>query len=328
MRTHGLAGALLGAAIALASSAGAAPNAFLEWDGPGIESGCLGVHGLTASVEAYLERSVFSPAPAENTVRVRMERREGVGWRALVRLQTAAGRISGDRELVSTSDACSSLEEPLTLAVALMVDSDLTAGPDELERESREPRRSQSPARPPLNTEERAVARWLTLDAAIIGALGTLPEPTGGAELGAELRVSRWLGLRGYVNGLVPRSRAIASGASVEFSSLLGGATACPFVEPGRWHLGACAGVGGGLAIAATREFEAANDSIVPFWVASGGLRFRVALTHRSSLGASATLLFRPKRERYVYELDGERSQVAEIPRLSAILGLGAAIAL
>jgi hypothetical protein len=208
-----------------------------------------------------------------------------------------------------------------------MVDSELTAKPVEPEKVPPEPQRSKSPAGARSDTGQGASAKWLTLDAAILGALGALPDPTAGVELGAELRVARWLGLRGYVDGLVPRSRSIESHASVEFASLLGGAAACPFIEPGRLHFGACAGIGGGLSIAAPRGFAPANDSVAPFWLASGGLRFRVTLTERSSVGASATVFFRPQRERYVYELDGARRQVAETARLSAIFGLGASFA-
>src|SRR5690349_3777945 len=100
-------------------------QAVLIWDqGPSAPE-CERAAAVKAGVEAYLGRPVFGADPAL-VIRVRVARgASGRSLEATVSQEDASGRAWGERS-VSAKD-CESLDEPLTLVVALMVDASSTS---------------------------------------------------------------------------------------------------------------------------------------------------------------------------------------------------------
>jgi hypothetical protein len=101
----------------------AAPQAVLSWDRGQLEAPCERAAVVRQGVEAYLGRAVFA-ATGDIVVRVRLSRGDEPGARvvATVTKETRDGEVRGERS-VSGDASCESLDEPLTLVVALMVDT-------------------------------------------------------------------------------------------------------------------------------------------------------------------------------------------------------------
>jgi hypothetical protein len=101
----------------------AAPQAVLTWDRGQLQAQCDRSAIVRQGVDAYLGRSVFAPT-GDVVVRVRLSRGDDPGARvvATVTKETRDGKVWGERS-VSGDANCESLDEPLTLVIALMVDS-------------------------------------------------------------------------------------------------------------------------------------------------------------------------------------------------------------
>lgn len=101
----------------------AAPQAVLTWDRGQLHAECERAAIVRQGVEAYLGRSVFATT-GDVVVRVRLSRGDEPGARvvATVTKETQDGEVRGERT-VSGDAGCESLDEPLTLVVALMVDT-------------------------------------------------------------------------------------------------------------------------------------------------------------------------------------------------------------
>ena len=101
-----------------------APQAVLEWNRGALEAECERGAAVQAGVETYLGRSVFA-RDGELVVQVRLSRVEEAGTSRVVANVTqrdATGKVWGERTVAGDS-SCASLDEPLTLVVALMVDA-------------------------------------------------------------------------------------------------------------------------------------------------------------------------------------------------------------
>lgn len=295
----------------------------LIWVGADASSGCLGAVALAREVEDSLGRPAFSPRSNDLVVVVAMERRATSGWRALVQIRDANGATLGERELVSETDACASLNEPLVFAVTLMVDSEL-AKPKPPPAQEPPVRERGSRSRRELGSEG-GHRSTLALDVALLGAFGTLPEPTLGGDLGLEWSALRWLGLRAHLAALVPRSRAARGDAGARFGMFEAGLQACPTTRFGDVQLAACAGLEGGLLTADSHGFAGGDDVVRPIYGWSAGLRGKVRLGGSSSLAASASALLPQHRERFVYGTgeEEERRVLFEMARVCALVGVG-----
>src|SRR3954465_1866725 len=107
------------------AQSGTAPSAVaLAWTGPGPELTCLGEEGLARAVDEYVGRDAFAAGPVDSALRVTVERLPDRHWHARLELSDRTGNVLGTRELTSPSELCSSLDEPLVLTVALMVDDE------------------------------------------------------------------------------------------------------------------------------------------------------------------------------------------------------------
>jgi hypothetical protein len=112
--------------LSAASPAAADPppvTAALDWHRSSAAEDCLDAGALASGVEKRLRRSVFAPRErADVVVGVRLTRRPESAWVAQIELRSTKGQLIGTRELVTSAEDCSALDESLTLAIALMVD--------------------------------------------------------------------------------------------------------------------------------------------------------------------------------------------------------------
>jgi hypothetical protein len=308
-------------AVSLASSHGSAaePAISLRWLGAGPESGCLGQRGLEGAVSESLGRKAFSAPPTDREVVVWVGAREGVGFRAVIRVRNRRS-VLGERELVSEGASCSTLDEPLAFAVALMVDSEVPP-PQEPEPEpEREPEREEPRPR-------HVEFRRFEVDFALIGVAKALPGPTLGLDFGVEARPFRWLGLRGHFAGLLPRSRDL-SPAAVRFGLFLGGAAACPTWRGERLASALCVGFDWGAMTTETEGFASNTSDSRRFLATSVLGEARLRLARRLWLTASGGVLVPHDRERFTYRLDGEPRSVFTPSTVCPRLGVGAALEL
>jgi hypothetical protein len=324
--------------VAQPSTAAAAPSVELEWSGPGPEADCLGADRLVDAVDDYLGRSAFGVPPAEIALHVRVER-TAQGWRALVQLaETASSRVLGERELVTRDPRCASLDEPLKLAVALLVDDEIAASP---EKESPDPRQSANAAEserlddpgsdadtdaetapPSANREPLRVFADVTL----LAQSGLLPGALPGAEVGLGILPASWLLLRVHAGGFAPRSVA-AGTEEVRFALAYAGAALCPILHVDeRWSFAVCAGGRFGALFANAGDLALGRDRRRQMLAASLGLRPSWQLTKRFSLfgNVEAVLPYHP--ERFMYDLDGERRVLFELESPAWLAGLGGAV--
>lgn len=305
-------------AVVLAASPGLAeePKIALRWLGAGPESGCLGQRGLEDAVSASLGRDAFSPPPTEREVVVWVGARDGIGFRAVIRVRNGR-RVLGERELVSEGASCSTLDEPLAFAVALLVDSD-PPPPTEPEPEPEEP--EEPPAR-------QVAFRRFEVNGALIGVSQVLPAPTLGLDLGVEARPFGWLGLRGHLAGLLPRSRDLGP-ASVRFGLFLAGAAACPGWRGERLASAVCLGFDWGALTTETEGFASNAGDSRRFLATSVVGEGRLRLAPRFWLAASGGVLIPHDRERFTYRVDGEPRSVFQPSAVCPRLGVGAALEL
>ena len=112
---------IAGTAFARPEADPAAPSLLLEWSGPGPELDCLGEEGLKAAVNDYLGRDAFG-ASADLVLRVSVDRLPDRRFHAVLEVLDATERVLGKREITSPTELCSSFDDRLVLAVALLAD--------------------------------------------------------------------------------------------------------------------------------------------------------------------------------------------------------------
>ena len=295
--------------LAASHAVAAEPAISLRWLGAGPESGCLGQRSLEGAVSESLGRKAFSAPPTEREVVVWVGAREGIGFRAVIRVRSGR-RVLGERELVSEGASCSTLDEPLAFAVALMVDSEIPTSPE------------------PEEARTRHVGfRRFEVDLALIGVSKALPGPTLGIDFGVEARPFRWLGLRGHLAGLLPRSRDLGP-AAVRFGLFLAGAAACPTWREERLASALCVGFDWGAMTTETDGFASNASHSRRFLATSVVGEARLRLARRLWLTASGGVLVPHDRERFTYRLDGEPRSVFQPSTVCPRLGIGAALEL
>jgi len=183
-------------------------QAVLVWDQERLAKACDRSAAVKAGVEAYLGRNVFGPNPSL-VIRVRIARAaRGNATVATVTQEDESGRAWGERS-VSGQD-CESLDEPLTLVVALMVDSSST--PARATPEAPDPAKPPRPPAPPappevvepssepietapsLQRRTSEPGHWAVFGSAV-ATMGLLPEAGFGAGLDIRYKPARFWGL-------------------------------------------------------------------------------------------------------------------------------------
>lgn len=295
------------------------PSVSLSWSGADMQDGCLGAAALVRGVESYLGRRVFSPSPTDIVVRVRITS-ESTRQRALVEVFDArANEVLGERELEARGASCSALDEPLELAVALMVDGDpisRAAPPDE--------RKSPAPAKEASPANERLA--WLIEGQALAQAF-LLPKPSPGLELSLSASISERLRARVEAGGFLPAEAEVRSPASADV--WLGYAALGPcigFPIDRRFSVHACAGPVVAYASVNHEGLEGGEGGAVSFFGASLGLHAETRLGGPVYAKASFRSQYFPAPPRFVYRIEDSRADLYDFKHFGAVAGLGLAV--
>lgn len=302
------------------------PALALAWTGPGPELTCLGEEGLARAVNDYLGRDAFAAGPVEYVLGVMVERLPDRHFRAVLELRDASGRVLGARVLRSAGELCSDLDEPLVLAVALMVDSEPEpeppppAAPPEPEPglleddEPRAPRASSAPLE-------------VFVDASLAIEAGLLPAVRPGLMLGAELRPASWLSARLSWVGFLPASADVPGTGSAHFAFMAGVLELCPgFGEQSSFRLSVCGGALYGALGARSAGLEGARSTWRPLLAAAFGPRASLSLGGRWFAVAGLTGIVPYRPERFVYEADGESHELFQCSSFSILASAGASV--
>lgn len=320
-----LAPAALGAEAAPAAS-GAPPSVGLTWVGPGPELACLGEEGLVTAVNDYLGRDAFAAGSVEYVLAVNVERLPDRLWRAVLEFRDASGRVLGARELKSSTDLCADLNEPLVLAVALMVDSEPELPPEPPptpppEPEPEPPELEESP--PP----KQATPLEVFGEASVALEAGLLPAVRPGLMLGAELRAMSWLSARLSAVGFWPASQEISGDASARFALTGGLLELCPgFGDKTSFRLSLCGGAFLGALGVKTDGLDGKRRDWRPLLAAAFGPKVAIPLGRRWFMigGFSGVVPYRP--DRFVYQADGVTEELFQCSSLSLLANVGASV--
>ncbi len=314
-----------------------ASQAVLEWDRGALEIECERSAVVRDGVEAYLGRKLFADA-GDVTVRVSLSRVQEQGRarvEAKVSQRDAAGRTWGERS-VSGDDSCASLDEQLTLVVALMVDT--PTPPSEAEPEPAPLSPPPVSAPPPdiqvsteINTApslERAAPS--PAHATVIGfgaaALGASPEVAFGASLAANFKPRGFWGIGIEGAAFLPNRQSLDAG-SLRVSLVVAGASLCPIqgLEGATWW-----SVCGSFQLARlhARSRGLLESRRVSQFFPLPGLTARAAhvFGDRWLLAGGLQVSFPVSPDRYVFrDADGDRHSAFEVSSfvLMASVGVG-----
>ncbi|HMJ10817.1 MAG TPA: hypothetical protein VK524_05390 [Polyangiaceae bacterium] len=293
----------------------------LSWDGG---ETCLSPTELQESVEARLGRRVFSGQGAPNT-RIAVsfvEQPARTGWQVSVAVAEPDGTIGGERLLATPTVDCHALDDPLILAVALMVDSEL------MRAQARRAPQNQRPApaapihrdvgRPqaPVETAPRFTAwrrqklKWngaVQLGPAI--GLGLLPNVAWGGRVTGSVSVGNLLPLRVRAELFEPQRVDLAPAGHVEFCRFTLGAGLCPTHRMRSYELAACAGLSASVLRASSTGLVVSRQFSRTTPVVDASLGANWFFARRWSLGAESGIGLPLQRPVYLYERAGLADQ-------------------
>lgn len=274
----GVAGAL-GAATGARADGEKPKTSSLSWVRlPGAES-CIATQALSRAVEERLRRPVFvSPSNADLSVEGHVER-SGRGFRAEVTVRDGQGANLGKRELQSPGSACASLDDPLSLAIALMIDPDADRRPPSVDAGGGAPDASASaPAPPTTVVVERVVERDVVVEkpvapkkpgwlfdgtAGLAAGLGMLPKPSFGIAAQAILEPPKFWGLHGAIAGFGPSEVQTETGGSTVLGTVWLEGGLCPVHVHGKEvHFWSCGLAEIGFWAAQSRGVNRAEDTL------------------------------------------------------------------
>ncbi len=211
---------------------------------PGGES-CIATQALARSVEERLGRHVFvSAAEADVSVEGRIEKRGAGGWHSVITIRDGKGALLGTRELDRPDGACSAMNEPLALVIAVMIDPEAklssSSSPPPLPPPAAAPAPAPAPVPAPLPapapTEADAGPKppakepW-RFQGDAVGTInsGIAPAVDPGGSIAGTLFLPRGIpiGLRGYGSLFLP-TKAAQDGASASFDLFYLGSAICP----------------------------------------------------------------------------------------------------
>jgi hypothetical protein len=298
-------------------------QAQLLWDRGTLEAQCERAQQVREGVEVYLGRVVFS-ADAELKVRVRVARPAASAGKvvALVTQEDATGQSWGER--VVTGDAsCESLDEPLTLVVALMVDRPTSATPEAATATVTAP----PPAAPPPQVQVPAeISTTPSLDRAppapghtallvsALGAMGATPAFGFGGGLSLVWKPRSFWGLSLDASAVLPRSVSLETGSlRVSLQSLDVGICPLQGTDGSAWW-SLCGGAG--VARVHVRSHDLLESRATSQYMAVPGLRARAAMViaQRWLLGGGVVVAFPLSADRYTYrDAAGEEHAAFEL---------------
>ena len=315
-------------------AAAALPVAVLVWDGGQVSPACERSAELERNVAAYLGRDAFEAnAPLVIRIGLRRSLNDGAITADISKIGED-GQVIGVRT-VSGGKSCETLDDPLTLVVALMLD----APPDEpspAPAPAPEPLAPPEPSQPepttsdPVPEDTNQEPGFALISAGIGSSLGLLPFPNYGPRLQVELKPRHFWGISVGALALLGSHTDLPGSGAIDFRLLQVGAALCPLdtIHDRNW-LAVC----GGLEIA---WLEAEGSDLSPHrrksdWALSPSLQVRAArqLLGPMLLGGTLGVSFPISRNRYVYsDVAGDSQLAFEVASPALVLGVFAAFRL
>lgn len=324
----------------------------LRWDvDAGAGKGCARPQEIMDRVDLILERDAFEPAataaPWAPTVHVRLLAPDASGrQRAAVTLRTADidDSASSDapapggptRELLAPNADCRSLDEPLALVIALMIDAELTSQPEpppepppepvaEPPSQDHEGPRDRSPTPPSQDKTRRPWGSDAGLQALV--ASGILPAPAFGGGISGALVSPAGFTVRAHGALFAPRRKTIDETASAKFLLGYGGLAACATAEVrARWRFRPC--VGASLGAMNVRPAGLDLGRTATRLVVQGEAGLTTAYRVRDSwlVTASVGALVPIAPDRFLFRnADGRAEPIFRQAPIALIVGLGVA---
>jgi len=284
---------------------------------------------LERNVAAYLGRDAFE-AGAAFTIRVSLRRAsEGSAIVADVSKIGEDGQVIGMRS-VSGGITCETLDDPLTLVVALMLDVPPEEAPPAVLR------RPEPPPEPPKDSAESILRDpdpedaeprspgFAMISAGMASSVGLVPFPNYGPRLQIELKPRHFWGTSIGAAALFGAESELPGGGALDFRLFQAGAALCPLdtIDDRNWFA-----VCGGLEVV---WLEAEGRDLSPHrrktnWALSPLVRLQAArqLGGPISLGAALGVSFPISRNRYTYRDSAENSHLAfEVSSPALVFGL------
>ncbi len=271
---------------------------------------CTGTVEIAKRVEAVLGRSAIVPAStAELSIEGRVERTLDGRFRATIVLAKSSGEILGRRELETHGEVCAELDEPASLAVALMID------PDALSRAPKPadpppdvvPPPSQPLPPPPALLPEETPLRF----EGYLGGYAALGlAPIGGGLIAGVVFDPKFLGaFEGNVT-LAESTLNASETARVEFWHFEASAYYCPLAgHVGLFQGALCAGGQAGFMATSGSGFLEDVERVRP--LLNGAARGRIGVwPFPFSFTAGATLSVPIVRDAYLYRRGGEELEL------------------
>lgn len=176
---------------ALAQESPPGKTSSLSWTRLAGAETCTGTIEIAKQVEALLQRpAIVSAATAELSIEGRVEPTADGRFRATIVVAKTTGEIVGSRELETHGEACGELDEPASLAMALLIDPDALSRP---RIEKKDP--------PPIVNDP------------LIGPKVIVTPPVAPAE--TPLRFEGYLGAYAAI-GLVPFAGGLIAGVAID----------------------------------------------------------------------------------------------------------------
>jgi hypothetical protein len=300
-------------------------------------AGCIDTAGLQARADALLGPDV---APPPTRVDLHVQRGPDEAWMVRLRID-AAGEVA-ERSLSGRD--CTTLDHAIALVIAVHVDplSVATRLPahDEpsaevdppviVEPPSLEPPIAETPAaeaRPAVReptprrpTRREPLAPGVSLGAAVMAELGVLPRAAAAFELGVGLRWPRALVELGAIASVGPSATASdAPGVEGTFRLVAAVLRGCGVLGRARVEAAICGGLEAGDLWARSDGVDFPNTVHSPWLAATLGVRPRVLVHPRVSVGASVDLLVPLRRPVFVVD---EELEVYEVGPIAARFGV------
>ena len=315
-------------------AAAALPVAVLVWDGGQVRPACDRSAELEQNVATYLGRDAFEAnAPLVIRIGLRRSLNDGAITADISKIGED-GKVVGVRT-VSGGASCETLDDPLTLVVALMLD----APPDEPSpppAPAPEPPAPPEPSQPdpitsdPVPEDPNQAPGFAVISAGIGSSLGLLPFPNYGPRLQVDLKPRHFWGISISALALLGSHTDLPGSGAIDFRLIQAGAALCPLdtILDRNWFA-----VCGGLEVA---WIEAEGSDLSPHrrkvdWALSPSLQVRAArqLVGPIFLGGTFGVSFPISRNRYVYWDTAGSSQLAfEVASPALVLGVFAGLQL
>jgi hypothetical protein len=305
-------------------------TAYLNYSPP--EEQCITAEELIHAVQAHIGRNPFTAAPAGVVIDVKLERvGQPVRWHAVLHVGDGRSQAWGEREVLSENEDCRTLDSPLTLILALMVDSELMQPPSAQQPPQVEPlaapeesRFEAEPAPPPKASQPPPPwqADW---DWVVNVERGVLPNLAWGTEMAVLVRPPYVPDFRIFLGGFMPQNQRVSPTASLQFVHARAGLQLCSsLARVGALRTEGCAGVAGG-PIRVEGEGLAPARSVTR-WLQESTLMARVtlALTRDISVVTRGGLLFPWQTDRFVFsQPDGQVLEAHEVSPFVFDVGIG-----